>query len=173
MKPMEKAGSLWSLQIALEDIPEDGLHMEAAAPDDVRAELAKLAGVRDVPLLAAVFDLTRQGEGVHVGGQVSARVGQTCVVSLEPVENAVEEPVDLLFAPEGKAPAKAGEEPPEPLIGGKVNLGAVATEFFLLGIDPYPRKEGAEFNPPATPERGEHPFAALATLKKRLGGGQS
>jgi uncharacterized metal-binding protein YceD (DUF177 family) len=170
---MGKAGSPWSLQIALEDIPESGLHLEIAAADAVRAELAQLAGVREVPQLAAVFDLTRQGGGVRVGGQVSARVGQTCVVTLEPVENAVEEPVDVLFAPEGKSPAKAGEEPPEPLIGGNVDLGALATEFLLLGIDPYPRKEGAEFAPPATPERGERPFAALASLKKRLGGGPS
>ncbi len=31
---------------------------------------------------------------------------------------------------------------------GTVDLGAIATEFFLLGIDPYPRKEGAEFEAP-------------------------
>ena len=29
-----------------------------------------------------------------------------------------------------------------------VDLGAVATEFLLLGIDPYPRKPGAVFEAP-------------------------
>ena len=28
-----------------------------------------------------------------------------------------------------------------------VDLGAIATEFLILGIDPYPRKAGAEFAP--------------------------
>lgn len=159
--------------MAVEEIPDDGLRMEIEAPAPVRVALAELAGVRNVTHLSAIFDLTRQGAGVHVGGQVSARVGQTCVVTLEPIENTVEEPVDLLFAPTATAPAKAGAEPLEPLVDGRVNLGAIASEFFFLGIDPYPRKAGAEFAPSKPAEQGEHPFAALETLKKRLGGDQS
>ena len=76
-------------------------------------------------------------------------------------------------AAEGHHAEPDDEEPPEPLIGGTVDLGALATEFLLLGIDPYPRKAGAEFAPPKVEDGGEHPFAALAALKKRLGGGQS
>ena len=34
------------------------------------------------------------------------------------------------------------DDSPEPLVGGAVDLGAVATEFLVLGIDPYPRKPG-------------------------------
>jgi uncharacterized metal-binding protein YceD (DUF177 family) len=166
---MEKTPGPWSLPVALEDIPETGLHLEIAAPAEALDEIAKLADLRALPRLAGIFDLTRQGNGVHVSGQVSATVGQTCVVTLEPVEQAVEEPVDLLFAPESKTSAKAGEEPPEPLIDGQVDLGALAIEFLLLGIDPYPRKEGAAFSPPQSGERGGHPFAALAALKQRGG----
>ena len=62
------------------------------------------------------------------------------------------------------------EEPPEPLIEGKVDLGAIATEFLLLGIDPYPRKAGAEFAAVKTADDSARPFAALEALKKRLGG---
>ncbi len=66
-----------------------------------------------------------------------------------------------MFSPD--APAEAGgaeadasqrrsycrrDEPPEPLVGGTVDLGAIATEFLILGIDPYPRKPGAEFDAP-------------------------
>ena len=61
------------------------------------------------------------------------------------------------------------EEPPEPLIEGKVDLGAIATEFLLLGIDPYPRKAGAEFAAVNTADDSARPFAALEALKKRLG----
>ena len=47
-----------------------------------------------------------------------------------------------------------------------VDLGAVATEFLLLGIDPYPRKPGAVFDAPPAGDPSSHPFAALAALKK-------
>jgi hypothetical protein len=56
--------------------------------------------------------------------------------------------------------AKWGE--PEPLVGGVVDLGAIATEFLVLGLDPYPRKPGAIFEPPQEREPDENPFAALA-----------
>ena len=55
---------------------------------------------------------------------------------------------------------------PEPLIGGVVDLGALATEFLILGLDPYPRKPGAVFEPPQDREPQGGPFAALAKLTK-------
>ena len=175
---MENAQNPWSVPVAVDDIPETGLHIEAEAPAEVRAPLVKLANLRDLSHLSAVFDLTRRGGGVHVTGQVRARIGQTCVVTLEPLENDLDEPVNVLFAPPLDAAAKdvgadhkAGdEEPPEPLIEGKVDLGAVATEFLLLGIDPYPRKAGAEFAAVKTADDSARPFAALEALKKRFGG---
>jgi hypothetical protein len=44
-------------------------------------------------------------------------------------------------------------------------------EFLLLGIDPYPRKAGAEFAPVKADDGSAKPFAALEALKKRLGSG--
>jgi len=179
---MKKSSNLWSVPVAVEDIADAGLHLAIEAPAATRAAVAELAAVRDLPRLSAVFDLTRQGGGVHVSGQVSARVGQTCVVTLEPIESAVEEAVDLAFAPasgtqsEPKTARKrsqGGYEPPEPLMNGMLDLGALATEFLILGIDPYPRKPGAQFAPLKPEDAGEQPFAALQTLKKNLGGGQS
>jgi hypothetical protein len=176
---MDKPADPWRVPVAVDDIPETGLHVELEAPEAVRAALAPIAGLRALPELKASFDLARRGRGVHVGGKVEARVGQTCVVTLEAIENQVAEDVDLLFSPDvspaseadDKKPHTVGhvtddEEPPEPLVGGIVDLGAVATEFLMLGIDPYPRKAGAEFTSPAPADEGEHPFAALAALKK-------
>jgi len=91
---MKKTGSSWSVPVAVEDIPDTGLHIEIDVPAATRAEVAQLAALRELPQLSAVFDLTRQGTGVHVSGQVSARVGQTCVVTLEPIESVVEETVE-------------------------------------------------------------------------------
>jgi hypothetical protein len=60
-----------------------------------------------------------------------------------------------------------GEEPPESVMNGTIDLGALATEFLILGIDPYPRKEGVAFEAPvAGDDSAAHPFAALAALKK-------
>ena len=56
--------------------------------------------------------------------------------------------------------------PPEALAGGTVDLGAIAAEFLILGIDPYPRKAGAVFSSPPGAEASAHPFDALAALKK-------
>lgn len=179
---MEKTPNPWSVPVAVEDVPETGLHVTVEAPADVRAQVMVLAGLRALSHLAAIFDLTRRGTDVHVAGRVKARVGQTCVVTLEPIESDIEEPIDLVFAPQpfGR-PASANDtshkpgdgEPPELLVGGKLDLGVVATEFLLLGIDPYPRKAGAQFADLRTDAKADekaHPFAALEALKKRLGG---
>jgi hypothetical protein len=52
------------------------------------------------------------------------------------------------------------------LIDGIVDLGALATEFLILGLDPYPRQPGAVFEPSPDRQPGGGPFAALARLTK-------
>jgi uncharacterized metal-binding protein YceD (DUF177 family) len=170
---MEKTQNAWSVPVAVEDIPDTGVHIEVDAPEPVRAALAASAGVRELPRLSAAFDLAREGLAVRVTGQVNARVGQKCIVTLELIETDLGEPVDLVFAPPEASQMEAGDadEPPEPLIDGKLDLGAIATEFLFLGVDPYPRKAGAEFAPVNTDDGRAHPFAGLEALKKRLGGG--
>ena len=165
----------WSRRIALADVPDEGLHVVLEADSDVRAALAHTAHLRDLPRLEASFDLRRRGPDIlHVEGEVVATVGQNCVVTLQPIEQNLHELVDVVFSPTAAATLAddAGEasfgmtesETPEPLVGGYVDLGVIATEYFLLGIDPYPRKEGAVFEAAAPKDPGESPFAALAQL---------
>jgi uncharacterized metal-binding protein YceD (DUF177 family) len=180
---MRSSAPAWRVSVRLEDIPAAGQRFDLEADASTRANLAAAAGLRGLPRLAAAFAVSRHGrDGLHVTGTVSARVEQTCVVTLEPVESEIEEAVDLTFVPsagrdhsdtlgEGRADAtNGGEEEPETLVNGTVDLGVIATEFLMLGIDPYPRKPGAQFAAPAAEEAGGHPFAALAALKKRDGG---
>jgi hypothetical protein len=173
---MQKNQAPWSVPVAIDEIPDTGLHLEIDTPDTVRAQLAGLAGLRELSQLSGVFDLVRQGAIVRVTGQINGRVGQTCVVTLEPIESDVQEFVDLKFAPSlalestSDTSGAAEEDPPEPLFDGKVDLGAIAIEFLLLGIDPYPRKPGAEFSPLKSKDGSAKPFAALEALKKRLSG---
>jgi hypothetical protein len=175
-KSQKSAAAPWHFPVAVEEIGETGQHFDLVADAAVRAAVARVAGLRDLPRLEANFDVTRRGRGLRVAGHVSATVGQNCVVTLEPLANEVEEAVDLVFVPQRIPARRDGEtetEPhdvnwadPEPLIGGVVDLGALATEFLILGLDPYPRKPGAVFEPPQDRKPDGGPFAALAKLAK-------
>jgi len=175
-----KSRAPWSAPVAMHEVPDTGRRFELVPDEKVRAALAESIGLRALPRLEASFDVSRHGrEGLHVVGRVSATVGQDCVVTLEPIDSEIDEVVDIVFepAPAADAPHEdaggrtvAADEAPEPLVGGVVDLGVVATEFLTLGIDPYPRKAGAEFTAPATGDDTSHPFAALAALKKERGG---
>jgi hypothetical protein len=171
----------WQVPVVVEDIGDDGQHFDLVADKDVRAAVARVANVRDLPRFEATFDVTRHESGaLHVLGRISATVGQDCVVTLEPLASEVEEDIDVLFAAalppvadeadedEEKPAARSGRKwnEPEPLIGGMVDLGALATEFLILGIDPYPRKPGAVFEAPQDVKPEASPFAALANLAK-------
>ena len=164
----------WSVKLRLDEVPETGRHVVLKADAATRAALAAPMGVDAVEQATASFDVTRRGrDGLHVAGRVTASVRQTCVVSLEPVANAVDEEVDVDFAP-AREPRKAKEldlEPAAPdvesMAGDAIDLGQLATEFLTLGVDPYPRKPDAAFDGPTTGEAQEnHPFAGLAALKK-------
>lgn len=166
----------WSVTVRIEDIPEGGRRFEVAADEPTRAAVADLAGVNGISRLEAGFDVHRRGtDGLHVAGEVSGSVQQTCSVSLEPMTSEIREGIDLVFRPAAgpedkrlrpKHTVSAEAEEDETLIDGRIDLGEIATEFLLLGVDPYPRKEGAVFVEPAPPAEGSNPFEALARLKK-------
>jgi hypothetical protein len=167
------AEAVWSVPVRAAEVPEAGLHVELEAPESVRVALADLAGLRTLSDFSAVFDVVPRRQGLRVTGRVQARAGQTCVVTLEPIENSIDEHVDLLFLPGAQDPMAEGESDaglPEPLVDGRIDLGAIATEFLVLGIDPYPRKPDAVFEPPVIGTEEAHPFAALAALKNKPGG---
>jgi hypothetical protein len=165
----------WRVPMSVGDVPEAGLRVELEADEPTRRAVAKAAGVNDIARLKARFDLARRGRnGLHVTGTVAALVGQLCVVSLEPVVNELNEAIDLSFGDEASIPTSArsldiaidAADSAEPLINGMVDLGAIATEFLILGIDPYPRKPGVAFAAPADKETAGKAFAALAALKR-------
>src|SRR5476651_405169 len=158
----------WSVPVAVAQIPDTGLHREFDTSPTERKALAELGGLREVLSANASLDLTPMREGrVHVVGRVRARVGQTCVVTLDPIENDIDEAIDLIFAPPEQIPALADlvenaaesdveiPDPPEPIVGGTIDLGRLATDALLLGIDPYPRKPDAVFEPPVIPNDPE------------------
>ncbi len=169
----------WSVPVVVAQIPESGLHREITAEARERAAMAADGGLREILSATATLDLTPTGEGrIRVTGQVRARVGQSCVVTLEPIENEIDEGIDLIFAPQSQIrdladsiddsdPDAEIPDPPEPIVGGIIDLGRLATDALFLGLDPYPRKPGAVFEPPPVPvDPDEHPFAALKVLQQ-------
>ena len=169
----------WRVPVVVAQIPEAGSHHDIEAGQQVRQAMADLAGLREIGFASASLDVTPRGKGrFHVAGRVRARVGQTCVVTLDPIENDIDEEVDLIFAPPDQIPVLADlvdealesdeaiPDPPEPIENGIIDLGRLATDALFLGIDPYPRRPDAIFEPPveaADPEA--HPFAALKALQ--------
>ena len=181
---MSKSGTTekpdpWRVAVAVAQIPETGLHRDIEADQAIRHAIADVGGLREVLSAQASFDVTpKSGGRFHVSGQVRARIGQTCVVTLDPMESDIDEAIDLIFAPPEQVPQMAalvdeaehsdGEtpDPPEPIENGIIDLGRLATDALYLAIDPYPRKPDAVFEPlveAADPE--DHPFAALKALK--------
>ena len=177
----------WRVPVAVAQIPETGLHRDIEADQATRDAVADVGVLRAVLSVQASFDVTPNSGGrFHVSGHVRARVGQTCVVTLEEIESDIDEPIDLIFAPPEQIPEmaalvdEAGEndeetpDSPEPIENGIIDLGRLATDALYLGVDPYPRKPDAVFEPQVEavdPE--DHPFAALKALQvapKRPGG---
>jgi hypothetical protein len=168
----------WSVAVTVAQLPEHGVHCDIEASATERDAMAELAGLRGISSAHAALDITPIRDGrVHVVGRVSAQIGQTCVVTLDPIDSTIDEAIDLIFAPASQIRELAetiddseGDaeipDPPEPIEGGVIDLGRVATDALFLGINPYPRKPDAVFEPPAAlidPE--DHPFAALKALK--------
>jgi uncharacterized metal-binding protein YceD (DUF177 family) len=169
----------WRVLVTVAQIPEGGLHRDIAADQRARQAMAEAAGLREISTAHASFDLAlRSGGRVHVTGRVQARIGQTCVVTLDPIDNEIDEVVDLTFVPSehlpqvvhsaDDAPDSGAEtvDPLEPIENGMIDLGRLATDVLYLAIDPYPRKADAVFEPPAVAADPEdHPFAALKALR--------
>jgi len=172
---MKAASHPWTVKVRIDDVPQAGRRVVLTADEATRVAVARVAGVAGIERLEAAFELTSAGrDGVRVTGEVTATVRQTCVVTLEPVDNQVRESVDVAFAPgapdvgadEPAEIALGAPDPPEQLIGAAIDLGAITTEFLILGIDPYPRKRNAVFAAPSTADPATGPFDVLAALKK-------
>ncbi|HMN73971.1 MAG TPA: YceD family protein [Rhodoblastus sp.] len=192
----QREAPVWSSPLVVSEIPPQGADIVIEADAAQRAALAKLNGLVGLASATARLHVAPRGrERLHVTGEVRARVTQTCVVSLEPFESEIVEPVDVEFEParakpvreepermsrrrrDARPPVEEDEEgmddldAPDEIVDGKVDLGALASEFLTLGIDPYPRKPGVAFEEPQPQGAVISPFAPLAGRKSEPGAG--
>ena len=163
------------------DLPPQGEDLAARGDAAARAALARRLDVPGVKRLSLEARLRPEQDGWRVTGRVRARVTQTCVVTLEPVDQILDEPFSRLYLPDAPDPAAVAldpdeeEDPPEPL-GRVIDVAEIAAEALALALDPYPRAEGAAFkNDAEAPEDEDaeddprrRPFASLAALRDKL-----
>jgi uncharacterized metal-binding protein YceD (DUF177 family) len=162
--------------------------IEASAEE--REVLARRFELEAIGRLVATVRLrrVRGGTMVRVVGELDADVVQTCVASLESVPAKVSERFDALFAPSELIPddddddvlidtESLGEDLPEPIVDGRIDIGELTAQHLSLALDPYPRAPGAVFEPFEEHDEPDDdagidedprpsPFAALEKLKR-------
>lgn len=168
----------WTYEIELASVPLEGKSFELVPDEATRKRLAEVANVVAIPALKVMLEVRPVGtDAADVVGKLEGVVRQTCVVSLDEFDNPLAEnfSVDFAVNPETEAETDDEEEIedlPDPIIDGKIDLGALATEFLILAVDPYPRKPGVAFEAPVTeepaPEPKRSPFEGLSGLKDSL-----
>jgi hypothetical protein len=119
--------------------------------------------------LVAEFEIAPAlGDTFELRGRLRSLVVQSCVVSLVPVPQEIDEAIAIDLVPAGSPQAEMDEtddrDPPAVYEGDTVDLGAIALEYFALALDPYPRAPGATLPPEANAAEPGGPFAALGTL---------
>jgi uncharacterized metal-binding protein YceD (DUF177 family) len=140
------------------------------ATEEECAALAKDLKLPALRSLSGEYRLTGTAKGVHVAGTVTAKITQVCVVTLEEFDSTLTEAVEVDFAESHGMPAQPPTEmheyePPDEIVNGHIDLGALTAEFLVLGLDPYPRKPGVDFEY-KDDEPQDSPFAALSKLKR-------
>jgi hypothetical protein len=170
------ANSPVSFRVNVMRLPKKGMPVSVDAGPEQLAALAREHRLLEVKGFHAELVLSPwKRDGIAVSGRVEGDIVQECVVTLEPIEARVEQDVSAVFVPEGSTldrPAEfsggemvldpEGPDSPESFSGTSIDVGALAEEFFALGIDPYPRKEGVETPGTADVEENSRPLGTLA-----------
>lgn len=165
----------WSYNIV--DIPAAGLHCERKAS---ASECEDLSNALKIPSLGRLFAkyhiVALPGGGYRLSGEIHADVVQACIVTLEPVPAHVADRFSSEFWADHAHLDSEGEKSIldgadiEPLSNGVIDAGRIIFESLSGAIDPYPRKQGAEFDwqdPAALDLARTSPFAVLAKLKDK------
>lgn len=177
----ETVAAPWShpLQVAQLD-REEGAEVHIEPDAATLAAIAAFLNLQSVDRLSLDVRLDAVSGGWSVEGVLKAAVVQTCVVTLEPVPDAIEAEVSRRFLRDLPAISPADDvelgaddlDAPEPL-GAVIDLAHIAMETLALALDPWPRAAGAELEatqfaaPGVAPMTDEdaRPFAGLRVLK--------
>lgn len=161
-------------------LPAHGREAEIYATEKERAAISKMFGLESVDSLQASFHVTKgTGPLITVQGSLTADVMQTCSVTLEPVKETVAADIAMTFTLDPAVTTRDVDinvqdaDPPDPVIDGHIDLGAIALEHFALNLNPYPRAEGVNFDdrlaagaPEPADSAHQSPFSVLKKLQQ-------
>lgn len=168
--------AVFSRKMKLGGVGAETVQREISATAEERAALAALFGLPSIAALSGAFTLAHQRSGIlQAQLNLTARITQICVITLEPFDAKINEQAILRFVPAAKLREGEAEEldaetldgPDEiPYAGEAIDLGAVLAEQLALALDPYPRKPGAALPEGFGEDTPTGPFAALLPFKK-------
>ncbi|MEM9061036.1 MAG: YceD family protein [Pseudomonadota bacterium] len=149
------------------------------------AEMMRLTFLENLRFKGALSP--RSKDGWRLSARLTARTGQPCVVTLEPVAQTIDQKVSRDLLPAADAPEAIDldlvlnpDAPDEPdYFEEYIDIGAILLEELALALDPYPRAPDVDLSevratpPGADPLDAEavKPFAKLAELKRKLENG--
>lgn len=154
----------WSVLVDADKISVDAKSFHIEASKDERTDLARRYSIVSVDSAEADITLQKTRSGViHALGSLRAKVTQSCVVTLEPVQTEIIEEFEGWFGDDSAAVSfaraksdrdakKANMEveileesvDPEPIHNGKVDIGELAAQHLSLSLEPYPHAPGVE-----------------------------
>ncbi|MDB5541808.1 MAG: hypothetical protein JWQ89_3535 [Devosia sp.] len=165
--------------IRLDSMPITGRDLTLSVEPDERLAIADQLRITAVEKLEATLRAVRFKGGMRVTGRLVATTVQPSVVSLDPVTQEIDEPIERVFLPGGgkdfAAAADAeifvdleGEDVPDHFEGNEADLTDLIIETLALAIDPYPRLPGESLGSLGDDGDTESdlPFAGLKILKE-------
>ena len=134
------------------------------ASEEECADLARRFVVESISKAEADLTLIRESGTIRVTGQFHCTITQNCVVTLEPFDTELSEPVEGWFADKENRVSFAAakkerevvkshaeveileeSEDPEAIIEGRIDLGELVAQHISLTIPLYPRKDGVKY----------------------------
>lgn len=176
----EQSLAEFSRRVRVDSVAKREIEVTIEASPAEREALASRFELQSLKSLTASLTLRQvRGEMVKVAGSFSADVVQTCVVTLDPVPNHVEDRFEALFAPPHLLGSEMDEEveldihaedPPEAIVDGAIDVGELTAQYLSLALDPYPRCPEATLDRVLGSGSGQtdksSPFAALSKLAR-------
>ncbi len=139
------------------------------------ARLSDVFGEAECRSLAANYTIVPFAPGrCRVSGSITARLELICGVTLDPIEQRIEEEFDIEFRSDARRSNDLeldfdafGDDDPEPIEHGLIRVGRLICEIVASAIDPFPRADDAELEQTEVEaaRSTNNPFAVLSQLK--------
>jgi len=176
---IEQLSLLLDITVRTEEVSAEGRRYAFTADQQTLEFLTNNCPATEVSEFSGHVDFRPMRGGYEAKGELKAQLHQPCVITLEPVEQKIDAKIERVFLrgeePELDLTANGevfvdleAEADTEWFDADKIDLSDFIYEQFLLSIEPYPKKQGAELPVIKDDEDpGElSPFAALAALKQ-------